>query len=63
MATNSPTGRNKKDPIVDLMERAKVPVTRENFIAFNWMGTPPLEWSQEDEDQLPEDLRRPPSSA
>lgn len=38
------------------MRKAGLEITRENFIAWNWAGIP-LEWDDEYEDQLPENLQ------
>jgi hypothetical protein len=35
----------------------KLPVDRETYILVNWMGDPPVNWTAEDEDQLPEELQ------
>ena len=44
-------------PLVRLMERQGIPVTRENCIQMLWCGEPPEEWTGEHEDQLPPWLR------
>jgi hypothetical protein len=36
------------------MKAAGIPLTRENYIAYAWGGTPPEEWSAEHEADLPE---------
>lgn len=47
------------DPVVEWLNKNNLPVTRENYIDVNWMGSPPDPWTQEDEESLPESLRRP----
>jgi hypothetical protein len=39
------------------MVEGGVPLTRENFIAYNWLGKPPEEWTAEHEADLPEMFR------
>jgi hypothetical protein len=34
-----------------------IPYTRDEWIASNWLGTPPEPWPAEAEMELPEDLR------
>lgn len=41
------------DQVVTWMRNLAIPVTRENFIEFNWLGNPPEPWTAEDEMQLP----------
>jgi hypothetical protein len=43
------------DPVLALMLREGIPLTRENYIAVNWLGDPPDPWT--DEDELPEFLQ------
>jgi hypothetical protein len=48
-----------ESPVFALMRRHRIPITRENFIAISYMGSPPTEedWSAEDEDGLPPELQ------
>jgi len=51
-----------ENPIVALMRKHRIPLTRKNYIHIAWMGSPPSakNWSCEDEDLLPEQFRRRP---
>jgi hypothetical protein len=51
-----------ENPIVVLMRKHRVPLTRKNYIHIAWMGDPPSEenWSAEDEDLLPRRFQRRP---
>jgi len=40
------------DPLLDLMIKSNVPLTRENYLTLMFMGDPP-EWSAEYEDEIP----------
>lgn len=42
--------------VVDLMNRAGLAITRENYIKTNW-GDPDLEWTAELEAELPDELQ------
>ena len=42
--------------IIDLLEEAGIPVTRENYIDLAW-GNPLPQWTAELEAQLPEELQ------
>jgi hypothetical protein len=43
--------------LIQTLHDAGLPVTRENFILLNWGSEPPEPWTNEDEDQLPEELQ------
>jgi len=45
---------SKHDPILDVMQAHNIPLTRENYIALNYLGNPPEELSAEEEAELPE---------
>jgi hypothetical protein len=45
------------DPVLAYMIAENIPLTRENYIAVNWLGDPPDPWTGEDEDELPEFLQ------
>ena len=40
------------DPLLDLMIKSNIPLTRENYLTLMFMGDPP-EWSPEYEDEIP----------
>lgn len=42
---------------VDLMRRAGIALTRENFIALNWGDDPPEPWTAGLEAEIPEELQ------
>jgi hypothetical protein len=46
------------DGIMDMMRRHNIPVTRENYLDFAYMGEPPQELSAEEEMNLPPELRK-----
>ena len=46
------------DPIVKLMKRYQIPVTRENYLNLAYMGEVPVELSAEQEADLPAELQR-----
>jgi hypothetical protein len=46
-----------KNCVLEEMERLKVPITRENFIDFAYLGDPPDPWTCEDEASLPIELQ------
>ena len=43
--------------VINWMKKLNIPITRQNFIDFNWGGTPPDPWSLEAEAQIPTDLQ------
>jgi hypothetical protein len=45
------------DGIERWLVKAGLPVDRENYIAFNWVGNLPQEWTPEYESELPEHLQ------
>jgi hypothetical protein len=45
------------DPLLESMRANGVPITRENYIALNYLGEPPEHWTAEDEDGLPLELQ------
>ncbi|NIJ43262.1 hypothetical protein FHS78_003574 [Parvibaculum indicum] len=47
----------EKDPVVEALERYKVPVTRSNWIKFSYPDGPPKPWTAEHEAELPEELQ------
>lgn len=44
-------------PVLEHMVKHGVPLTRENYIAMNWGGAAPGEWTAEHEADLPEIFR------
>jgi|AmaraimetFIIA100_FD_contig_41_20512653_length_576_multi_5_in_0_out_0_2 hypothetical protein len=46
-------------PVLRLMRRYGIPVTRERYVFLNFMGSPPApeEWMLEHELELPEELQ------
>jgi hypothetical protein len=46
------------DPLVRIMRRHGIPVTRENYLDLAYMGQPPEELGPEEESELPEELQR-----
>lgn len=44
------------DDVLELMDRAGIPHTREDYIALAW-GEPLPEWTADLESELPEDLQ------
>ncbi len=48
---------NGSDPIVDSLRNSGIPVTRENWLGFNYPDGMPEEWTAEHEAQLPKPLR------
>ena len=44
------------DPLLDLMIKSDIPLTRENYLTLMFMGDPP-EWSAEYESEIPEFLQ------
>ncbi len=47
----------KTDPVVQLMEKYDIEMTRENYIYYAFMGDVPKELGAEIEDELPEQFR------
>ena len=54
-------------PLIALMEKAGLPITRQSFIEVCWGDNPPDPWDAEAEDQIPIELQDwswlPPSGA
>jgi hypothetical protein len=46
------------DPVVKLMKRYQMPVTRENYLELAYMGEVPEELSAEQELALPKELQK-----
>jgi hypothetical protein len=46
------------DHVLRLMLRDGIPLTRENYIAVNWLGETPDPWAGEDKAELPEFLQQ-----
>lgn len=45
-------------PVVDMMQHAGTPLTRENYIAAAYPDVKPEEWTAEHEAELPSPFRR-----
>lgn len=45
------------DPIIELMQEAGIPVTREECLYIAYMCNPPAELSAEEQAELPEELQ------
>jgi hypothetical protein len=45
------------DALVAFMLREKIPLTRKNYIALNYLGELPDDWKPKDEADLPEKLQ------
>jgi hypothetical protein len=45
------------DPLAAFMRKEKIPLTRENYIALNYLGELPDDWTPEDEADLPAELQ------
>jgi hypothetical protein len=45
------------DPLAVFMRKEKIPLTRENYIALNYLGELPEDWRPEDEADLPAELQ------
>jgi hypothetical protein len=45
------------DPLAVFMRKEKIPLTRENYIALNYLGELPEDWTPEDEADLPAELQ------
>jgi hypothetical protein len=48
----------KADIIVEKLKKVGLPVTRENYLLFAYLGNPPGKLSAEEEAQLPRELQR-----
>jgi hypothetical protein len=46
------------NPVLDLMLKNKIPLTRENYLNVAYMGEVPEELSAEEELELPEEFRQ-----
>jgi len=46
----------ERNRTAEVMRRLGIPLTRDNFIAFNW-PEPPEEWTAEHEEELPAQLQ------
>lgn len=46
-----------KDIVEQLMEEAGIPRTRENYLMVAYLGNPPAELSEEEEEELPDAYR------
>jgi hypothetical protein len=44
-------------PLIDLMKKAGLPITRQSFIEVCWGDNPPQPWDAEAEDQIPIELQ------
>ena len=51
-------GTSEKDPVVELMEKAGVPVNLTNYFGLAYPEGKPKDWGPEDEAQLPPELRK-----
>lgn len=47
----------KTDPVVQLMEKYDIPMTRENYLYYSYMGEVPEEIGAEVEEAMPEQFR------
>ena len=47
------------DPLVSLMKRFNIPITRENYLNLAYMGEVPEELGAEQEADLPPEIQRP----
>ena len=45
------------DVVVELLEKAGVPLTRENYLNMAYLGNPPKELEAEQEAELPKELQ------
>ena len=45
------------DVVVQLLQKAGVPVTRENYLNMAYLGNPPKKLTAEEEAELPRELR------
>jgi hypothetical protein len=48
----------EKDIVVEKLKKVGLPVTRENYLFFAYLGNPPEKLSAEEEAQLPRELQR-----
>ena len=46
------------DIVLDKMKKENVPLTRDNYLAFAYLGNPPEELSAEEESQLPKEFQK-----
>lgn len=49
---------NEPDPLLSLMRRFNVPITREDYLTLAYLGQVPEELSAEEESGLPVEVRR-----
>ena len=54
--SDTPTGG---DATMSLLRKARLPVTRENYLQFANFGHPPVSWTAEHERELPKELQDP----
>jgi hypothetical protein len=52
-----PNSRTPGHPVVEHMQRHGIPVTRENFIEWNWPDGKPDPWEADHEADLPDELQ------
>jgi hypothetical protein len=57
MASDRQRG-TEKNPLVSLMHRLHVPVTRDSYLALAHMGRVPKDLSPEHEEEMPSHLRK-----
>jgi hypothetical protein len=50
--------KSSQDVVVELLQRAGVPLTRENYLNMAYFGEVPEEWSAELEVELPQVIRK-----
>jgi hypothetical protein len=50
------------DGVIQLLKDCGLEYNRENYIKLNWAGVEIDEWTWEHEEELPPDLREPPST-
>lgn len=48
---------SKENPIIERLKKEGLPVTRENYLQFAYLGDPPAKLSAEEEDALPEQFQ------
>jgi len=46
------------DHVLEYMKKNKVPLTREDYLDYAYLGNPPEELSSEEEASLPEEFQR-----
>jgi len=49
--------QSSQDVAVELLKKARVPVTRENYLNMAYLGNPPKELEAEQEAELPKELQ------